>query len=214
MNSVRLFDERRLVRRASTSPVRSAAGPPAIVCSSEGATLAQAVKNGVQVAEEGGLRVRPPARTCDGDPVERGEQVGEVRLRRGEVVQHRDRVGDERAQRAIVSFSPIPRPARPSPKLIVLFWIAVRVFRSNMLNSSSMSTGSRVWVTGIVAPALQRLARRCPFPVPGTSVRSPRPTARSPSCRRAAARTLFSSLSSAIAVMRPVVGSLLWRSAS
>ena len=108
---------------------------------------------------------------------------------------------------AIVLLRPSPRPARPSPKLFVLTWFAVRVFLSNMLNSWSMSTGSRVWETGIVPPGLERPCARGPFPVPGTSARSPRPTARSPSCRRAAARPSFRASVSTIAVTRPVFGS-------
>ena len=63
---------------------------------------------------------------------------------------------------AIVLFSPSPRPARPSPKLIVFCWIAVLVFWSNMLNSWLMSTGSRVCETGIVAPAFS-VCEEVPF---------------------------------------------------
>ena len=85
-------------------------------------------------------------------------------------------------------------------------WLAVRVFLSNMLNSWSMSTGSRVWQTGIVAPALS-VACEVPFsssryfsPIADTDCTIALVSAGSGSMP-------FSSLRFAIAVMRPVCGS-------
>ena len=93
----------------------------------------------------------------------------------------------------------------PLPKLLLLILIAVRVGLSNMLNSSSMFTGSLVWLIGIVLPALivacelPRLSSRYLSPIVDTDSTSAVVLAGSGS-------TFFSSFSEAIAVLRPVFG--------
>jgi len=89
--------------------------------------------------------------------------------------------------------------------LLVLILIAVRVGLLNMSKSSSMSTGSRVWDTGIVDPAFRVLLE-----LPFSSSRYFRPIAET-DCTTAlvsagSGSTFFSRWTSAIAVTFPVCG--------
>ncbi len=95
---------------------RSAGVPPSIVASIDGVTVAKSAEERVEIDPAVGLRLGH-RRGLHGSLVERHEQPAQSGLRRGEVVQRRDRIGQKRAQRGDRFVEPIPRPAKASPKV-------------------------------------------------------------------------------------------------